>query len=365
MVRFSILLLLLVFTPASGADFMLGADVSFLPQVELGGGVFRQDGVPQEFFSILKSHGLNTIRLRLWHSPADGHSGLAETLAQAERAKGMGFDILLDFHYSDTWADPAHQTKPSAWSSLCMNALADSITAYTRDVLMAFNYRGVSPTMVQLGNEITQGMLWNEGLVGGPFDTPRQWSQLATLLTAATEGVHAAFPVGPTPEIMIHLDSGGNNDACRWYFNHLVDEDVAFDIIGLSYYPWWHGSLDDLENNLNDLAVRYGKDLVVVETAYPWTLGWFDDTHNLVGLQEHLLSGYDASPQGQRLFLERLHEMMVAVPSDRGRGVFWWAPEWVAAPAFGSAWENLTLFDDQGNALPALGPIHTRSQPAD
>jgi len=332
----------------------IGADVSFLPQVEAGGGVFQQDDVPTDLFTILKAHGIDTIRLRLWHSPDDGHSGLAETVALAERAVAAGFDLLLDFHYSDTWADPGHQSKPAAWAGLPFSVLADSVRAYTRDVLAIFATHDATPTLVQLGNEITPGLLWDDGRVDGAFDIPAQWAQLADLLQAAVAGVDDALPGGQRPEIMIHIDRGGNNAGARWFLDSLLAQSVEFDLIGLSYYPWWHGTLTDLEINLDDLATRYGKDLMVVETAYPWTLEWFDDTHNPVGLPEHLLPGYPATPAGQAAFLTAVLEIVNEVPESRGRGVFWWAPEWITSPGFGSSWENVALFDNTGEVLPAL-----------
>jgi len=341
-------------TPARGREFLRGADVSFEPQVTAGGGVFYHAGEEADLFVILHANGLNLIRLRLWHSPADGHNSLTETLSLAVRAKAAGLRVLLDFHFSDTWADPGHQTKPAAWTGLTTNVLADSVRAYTQAVMEAFAARDVIPVMVQLGNEITSGLLWNNGRVGGTYDTPDQWRNLTELLKAAIAGIDEARIGEPRPEIMIHLDRGGDNTGTRWFFDKLIDHGLDFDLIGLSYYPWWHGTLADLEANLNDLAMRYGKDLVLVETAYPWTLQWFDNTHNPVGEAEQLLDGFPATPAGQLKFLSAVTAIMQAVPDGRGRGVVWWAPESIAAPGFGSAWENVTLFDERGRVLPAL-----------
>lgn len=338
---------------ADPAEFTLGADVSFLPQVEAGDGVFRDDHGPVDLLPFLRSRGLGMVRLRLWHGPADGHSGLAETLALAQQAKAAGLGILLDFHYSDTWADPGHQSKPAAWSSLAFSDLADSLHAYTRDVLTAFADCGVAPAIVQIGNEITQGLLWDEGRVGGGFDTPAQWARLAQLIQAGISGLDEALPGALRPQVMIHLDRGGDDGGARWFFDNLIAQGLDFDLIGLSYYPWWHGDLGALEGNLADLAARYGKGLMVVETAYPWTLGWFDDTHNVVGLPEHLLPGYPATPEGQAAFLAAVVDIVQSVPDGLGRGLFLWAPEWIAAPGFGSSWENLALFDQDGGALAA------------
>lgn len=349
--------------PVCADAFIRGADVSFLPAVEAGGGVFREHGQPTDCLTILKTRGVTTARLRVWHAPSDGHSGLAEVLTLAARARAAGMDLLLDLHYSDTWADPGQQVKPAAWASLPFPVLCDSVRTYTRDVLTTFKVQGLAPAIIQLGNEITAGMLWDDGRVGRPFDTPMQWANLAGLLEAACEGVADAFPTGPRPEVMIHIDRGGDNAGARRFLDSLTSRGVSFDLIGLSYYPWWHGSLADLEANLADLALRYGKDIIVVETAYPWTLGWFDGTHNPVGLPEQLLPGYTATPEGQRAFLATVLATVRATPGGRGRGVFWWEPEWIAAPGLGSSWENLALFDEHGQALPALDVFTPASVP--
>ena len=346
---------LAVVSCARAGKFIQGADVSFLPRAEAGGAVYHDNGAPADCLAVLRAHGLTMARLRLRHSPADGHGGLGDVLALAARARAAGLDILLDLHYSDTWADPGHQVKPAAWTALSLAVLRDSVRVYTRDVLTAFDARGLAPAIVQLGNEINAGLLGNEGRVGGSLDTPAQWADLAGLLQAASEGVADAFPAAPRPLVMIHLDRGADNTGARWFLDNLANRKVDFDLIGLSYYPWWHGPLADLETNLHDLASRYGKDIILVETAYPWTLAWFDGTHNAVGLPEQLLPGYPATPAGQRDFLDTLLAMVRAVPEGRGRGVFWWEPEWIATPGPGSSWENVTLFDDQGRALPALG----------
>lgn len=348
------LLIFALSAPVAGQVTWRGADISFLPKIEDHGGVYTDGGLPGDLFDILADHGVNLIRLRLWHTPAEGYCDLDDILAMAQRAQAAGMDLLLDFHYSDTWADPAHQTKPAAWAALPFAALVDSVRARTRDVLAALIAQGTPPVMVQLGNEITPGMLWDDGRVGGSFNTSEQWAQLAQLLGAACDGVSDAFAPDPEPLIMIHSDRGGDNGGCQWFFGNLLGQGVEFDLIGLSYYPWWHGTLADLEANLDDLAVRYGKDIVLAEVAYPWTLGWFDDTHNPVGLPEHLLPGYPDTPAGQRAFLETIFSMIADVPDGRGRGVVYWAPEWITTPTFGSGWENVALFDETGEVLPGL-----------
>ena len=332
------------------AQFIKGADLSFLEQVEQGGGVFTEGGEEGDALDILAGHGINYIRLRVWHSPAEGYCDLESALNMAARIKQKGLGLLVDFHYSDTWADPGHQTKPSAWAGVTGPALEDSVRAYTAGVVTALAEQGTAPDMVQIGNEVICGMLWDEGRVCSPYDSPEQWDAFAALVTAGARGVRDATG-GDSVRIMVHIDRGGDNAGSRWFFDNLLARDVEFDIIGQSFYPWWHGTLDELEANLAELASRYGKDMVVVETAYPWTLDWHDDTHNSVGLPEHLHPGYPATVEGQRAFLSDLMRIVAGVPDCRGLGVFYWAPEWIPAPSFGSAWENVALFDFSGEVL--------------
>lgn len=340
--------------PGASRPFVHGADVSFASEVENGGGAYRIAGDAGDLFALLADHGVDTVRLRVWHSPAPGAGHRDDVLRLARRAVDAGSAVFLDLHYSDTWADPGQQTKPAAWANLPVSILADSVRAYTRATLECFAAQGTPPVLVQLGNEITPGVLWDEGRVGGRFDTPGQWAQLAMLFRAAADGVADAFPEGARPEIVLHLDRGGDNAGARAFLDRALAAGMEFVVLGLSYYPGWHGSLEDLESNIDDVATRYGKDILIVETGYPWTLDFQDSMHNLVGLSDQLLAGYPATPEGQSAFLRRVRHIVQEVPDGRGRGVIWWAPEWIASPGFGSAWENVALFDGQGNALPAL-----------
>jgi arabinogalactan endo-1,4-beta-galactosidase len=339
-----------------GQGFIWGADVSFLDEIEDSGGVYTENGVAGDALEILKDNGIDYVRLRLWHTPQDRYCDLERTLAMAERLGKLGLGFLLDLHYSDTWADPGRQTKPAAWADLAFEDLRDSLYDYTRQVIAELAGQNTLPDMVQIGNEITCGMLWDDGRLCGPFDTAEQWGKLSQLLKAAISGVDDGLGVDDSVGIVIHVDCGGDSARCRWFFDHLARQGVDFDVIGLSYYPWWHGTLDDLRANLGMLAGRYGKDIIVVETAYPWTLGWFDDTHNMVGLREQLLAGYPASVAGQRRFLADLASVISQTPGGRGRGLFYWAPEYISVPKLGSPWENMTLFDFSGRWHD--GPLH-------
>lgn len=335
---------------ACGLLELRAVDCSFVPQIEALGGTFSDAGGQRDFLSILKAAGVNAIRLRVWNNPQAGWCSPAQTYAFAQRVKAKGFLLIIDFHYSDSWADPGQQTKPSAWSSFNYGALLPAIRTFTAGVLTQLKQQGTPADIVQLGNEISNGMLWNEGRVGGTYDA--NWGQLAELLKSAARGVSDAM--SPRPPIMIHLDTGGNNAASRWWFDNATSRGVPFDIIGLSYYPWWHGSLNAMQTNVNDLANRYGKPIVIAETAYPFTLGWNDNTGNFVGLSSQLLPGYAATAQGQSDFVRDVAAIVKNVPSGRGMGVAWWAPEFSAFAGLGSPWENLALVDFAHAALPAL-----------
>ena len=334
------------------STFIRGADISFLEQLEQNGVQFTNaEGAQQDLLPLLKAHGVNTIRLRLWHTPEAGRNDLPSTLTMAQRINEAGLDLLLDIHYSDTWADPGTQNKPQAWETLPFDVLQDSVYAYTFDTIKALVNQKTPPRIVQIGNEIIQGFLWNDGRVGGAFDTPVQWTKLASLLRTAKQAIIDAAPAMPI-DIMIHIDRGGDLAGTTWFFDNLTSQDISFDLIGLSYYPWWHGPMDQMKETVAATVNRYGKPVVLVETAYPWTLAWFDDTNNIVGLPEHVLPEYMASPDGQHQFLHDVIETM-QLTSPQG-GVVYWAPEYVAVPGVGSPWENVALFDNTWQALPAL-----------
>ncbi len=358
MIRFS-LFGLLVFglttrVAAQPLPTLRAADLSFLDEMEAAGAVYRDaDGVPGDAMQILQRHGINAVRLRLWHTPPSGHDGLPEVLREAARVHALGLRLVLDLHYSDTWADPGQQTPPAAWRSLPDDALRDSVARYTARVLTALAAQGTRPDIVQIGNEITSGMLWDSGRVGGAFDTPTQWHRLAGLLTSAIAAVRQT--VGDSTAVMIHIDRGGDAAGATWFFDHLRAENVPFDLIGLSYYPWWHGSLADLSRTLDTLAGRYGLPIFVAETAYPWTLSWFDNTTNIIGSTGQLQPGYPATPAGQAAFIAQVAAAVERTPG--GVGVCYWAPDDVAAPGLGSPWENLALFSEHGTVLPAASAL--------
>lgn len=259
-------------TTTKQIDRMIGADISFLPQIESnagrfsrGGGAFYENGEKVDPVKLLKEHGFNTIRLRIFvdpenpkgYSPGTGFCGLDSTISMAKRVKAAGMKLLLDFHYSDYWADPQQQNKPLAWADLDYETLKDSMRSYTTAVLEAMRRQGSLPDMVQIGNEINHGLLWPDGHISHP-------DQLAGLLKAGVEGAEAVAPDMP---IMMHIALGGQNDEARFWLDNMLARGVKFDVIGLSYYPRWHGTLEDLDRNLHDLIARYHKPVIVVEYA--------------------------------------------------------------------------------------------------
>jgi arabinogalactan endo-1,4-beta-galactosidase len=339
----------------SAADFLAGADISALPVHEANGATYRSDGVTGNAIDILRGSGVNWFRLRLFVNPNSSDpfvvNDLDYTIELAQRVKASGGKLLLDFHYSDTWADPGRQTKPAAWTSLSFDSLVERVRDYTFDAIDALKSEGVLPDMVQIGNEISNGILWNSGYVwtGGAHDTG--FNNLASLLNAGISGAKQAAGPGNEPLIMIHHDKGAQWSTTSFYFDKLVARNVDFDVIGYSYYPKWHynptsgaGDIQDLQTNLNNSATRYGKPVVVVETGFASRGAQFEPDYE-----------FDVSASGQQQFLNAVVSAVENVPNGLGAGVFWWYPE--ARPTAGlSVWEGgrYGLFDQNGNLLPAV-----------
>jgi arabinogalactan endo-1,4-beta-galactosidase len=312
--------------------YAIGADLSFLRQAEQRGTKFKDGGVEKPGLQIFRDHGYNWIRLRLFHSPTQLPNDLAYTLATAKEAKALGMKFLLNFHYSDTWADPGKQIVPKAWVEKPHAELVQAVFEYTRDTIAALRDGGAMPDMVQIGNEITPGMLWPDGRL------PANWGNFAELVQAGIRGVEAGRDPAARPRIMIHIDQGGDRQKTKWFFDKLNSHGVAYDVIGQSYYPWWHGTLLDLRDNLAFMAEAYDKDIILVEVAYNWRPAEYRNRP----------APFPETPEGQRKFLEEVNRLVLATPRGRGKGVFWWEPA-VTGPLV-----RRGMFDDAGNALPVL-----------
>jgi arabinogalactan endo-1,4-beta-galactosidase len=326
-----ILIILLNNFHLKAQEYAIGADLSFLKQAEDKGFVFKEEGQPKAGLQIFKDHGYNWIRLRLFHSPTQLPNNLSYTVSLAKAAKKMGYKFLLDYHYSDTWADPGKQFLPKAWEGKSHVQLVDSVFDYTRYTMLAFRKDSAFPDMVQIGNEISNGMMWPDGKL------PEKWDNLAELVQAGINGVYASCGNQPCPRIMIHIDKGGDKVFTKYFFDKLGTYGIKYDVIGQSYYPWWHGTLLDLRDCLYFTANEYQKDIMVVEAAYNWTPQEYKNKP----------APFPESPEGQKEFLDEVHRIVLAVPKNRGTGVFWWEP---AVGRRGSR----SYFDEKGNVLPVI-----------
>jgi arabinogalactan endo-1,4-beta-galactosidase len=314
------------------AEYAVGADLSFLKQAEDGGKIFKDNGEPKPGLAIFKDHGYNWIRLRLFHTPTELPNNLEYTIALAQAAKKLGFHFLLDYHYSDTWADPGKQFAPKAWEGMTHPQVVKAVFEYTKQTIAAFRDAGVLPDMVQIGNEIINGMIWPDGRL------PGNWDNFADLVKAGIAGVDAGQGEDPRPRIMIHIDRGGDKIRTKGFFDKLNSYHVNYDVIGQSYYPWWHGSLNDLRENMTFMAKEYKKDIIVVEAAYNWMPAEYKKKPG----------PFPETPEGQKQFLEEVNRVVQETPDGLGKGVFWWEPA-VTGPLGSRA-----FFDEKGNALPVI-----------
>ena len=361
--------------------FVKGMDLSTLLELERCGAKYYDNGEERDLLAIMKSYDVDTIRIRLWNDPwsetgesyGAGENDLKTSLEIAKRVTTAGFGVLLNFHYSDFWADPGKQIKPKAWADYGVKELEQAVYDYTLESMRTFLDAGVNITMVQVGNELSNGLLWPEGKVPN-------YDNIATFVNA---GIRAVRKADATIPVMIHLDNGGNNALYREWFDNFTKRGEDFEIIGLSYYPFWHGSLQMLNDNMNDIAERYGKDLVIAEVSMGYTM---EDYKNYEKLSDEDRKGYATRPalvekieypmtkQGQYDFMEDFLNRISHIKGGKGKGFFYWEPAWIPVPGSGWAtpaslkymndpgpcgneWANQALFDYDGNALPTLALI--------
>lgn len=357
-------------------SFIRGVDVSTLDMLETLGAKYYRNGIEDDPLTILHNNGANFVRLKLWVNPYDedgnpyggGNNDYNTTLRLAKRAQALGMGILIDFHLSDFWADPANQIKPKAWVDLSYDELKNTLYNYMKNTLDDFATEGIVPEMVQVGNEISSGILHEDGEVG---DGEHDFIGLAGLLESAISGIRSS--AASKTKIILHLDQGGRNELYSWFFGGLLEAspNLDFDVFGLSYYPMWHGTMDGLQYNLNYLASTYNKEVCVVETAYAWTTEDGDGSGNVFISGDEEVGGYPATVDGQFNFMNDLESVILNVSNDRGIGYFYWEPEWL--PVEGgtyatdagvkykndtvtpsNTWDNMTLFDFNGNALDSI-----------
>jgi arabinogalactan endo-1,4-beta-galactosidase len=339
--------------PARAADFYYGADLSYVNEMEDCGAKYRVHGQAEDPFQIFKEHGTNLVRVRLWMDPTwTKYSNIADVEKTLARAKAQGLKVLLDFHYSDTWADGDKQPAPKAWADIKdPQVLADALYKYTFDTLTELARKGLEPELVQVGNET------NVEMVGGKKGQPIDWKRNALLFNAGIKAVHDAGAGWKVrPQALIHIAQPENAEP--WFAAAKEAGVTGYDLIGLSYYPKWSKeTIAGLQATMNRLHRRYGVDVLVAETAYPWTLDYADTMPNLLG-QDSLLPAYPATPGGQSRYLADLTQAVIAA---NGVGVIYWEPAWVSTACRtpwgqGSGWENATFFDFHKNdeLLPAI-----------
>lgn len=324
--------------------FYLGADLSYVNEMEDHGGQYRRAGQVIDPFDLFRDYGANLVRVRLWHTPTwTNYSTLPDVSKTIRRAKACGMSVLLDIHYSDTWADPAKQIIPTAWARInTLEALQQTLYDYTRDVLEQLDRQGLLPEFVQVGNEINSEILMPAEADGSPI----RWARNAALINAGIRAVREVRQsVGTPPGVMIHIAQPEN--VIPWFDAALAAGVTDFDLIGLSYYTRWSThSMPQAGQAIRTFKERYGRPVMIVETAYPWTLEDADDLPNILN-QESVIPGYPATPAGQKKYLIDLTQTVI---DHGGIGVVYWEPAWIStnSPTLwgpGSHWDNATFFD--------------------
>lgn len=362
-------------------EFIKGFDISTLLEVERCGGRFFDHGVEKDALEILKSYNGNWIRIRVWNDPYSdigepygaGNCDIENMVQLAKRVKQAGFQWLLCLHYSDFWADPGKQYLPKAWEGKSVDELEEAVYEFTKDVLDICKKEDIMPAMVQVGNELSSGLMW-------PL---AKWPEFDNMARFVKAGVRAVREASADIKVMIHLDNGGKIELYEEWFDNFVKRGGDFDVIGLSYYPFWHGSLEGLRANLANCVERYGKELVIAEVSMGHTMESYaefeqltEDNRKGAATRPELAEKvpYPMTEQGQSDFILEVMNILKEVPEGKGKGFFWWEPTWIPVPGSGWAnqagweyvrekgpggneWANQALFDYQGNALPALETI--------
>lgn len=303
-------------------NFAKGADIGWLSEMENSGVRFyTNNGSEEDLISILKSKGINSIRLRIWVNPTSKWCGTEDVIKQALRAKNAGMRLMINFHFSDSWADPGQQNKPFAWRNLSFAALQNSLYNYTKDVMQQLKANGIKPEWVQIGNETNDGMLWQDG---------RASTNMYNFCNLFKVGYRAVKEISPTSKVIVHLSNGYNNQLYRWMFDNLKEQQVEFDVIGMSLYPNatnWKTKNIECYNNMLDMIQRYNKEIIISE----------------IGMDVN-------EAENCRAFIEDLVNKTKSLPSKKGLGVFYWEPQ------CHNNWNGYTLgaFDSSGKPTVAL-----------
>lgn len=364
-------------------DFWIkGMDLSSLLEVEECGGIFYDQGKPGDAMEILQGYGMNLIRLRLWNDPytsdrqpyGAGTCDLPRVMTLARRAQRLGISWMLDFHYSDFWADPGKQILPKAWEKMNCEELEAAVYQYTAATMVTLKEAHLLPAIASVGNELSNGLLW-------PYGKYPNFNNIARFINAA---IHAIQKIAPETAVMIHLDNGAKNELYKdWFRRYFAAGGEDFQYIGLSYYPFWHGKIEGLRQNMNDIALRYHKDLIIAEASFGFTLEDYQQQEQLPADQRKGMAStpelaektaYPMTPEGQCTYIQELADAIRQVPEGRGKGFIYWEAAWIPVPGSqwaneaalgyikesgpgGNEWANQALFNYEGHALPALSLI--------
>ena len=362
-------------------EFIKGHDISTLPEVERCGGRFFDNGVEKDAIEILKSYGGNWARIRVWNDPYSdsgepygaGNCDIENMVTLAKRVKKAGMKWLMCIHYSDFWADPGKQYLPKAWEGKSVDELEVLVYEYTKELLDICRKEDIMPDMVAVGNELSSGLMWPVA----------RWPEFDNIAKFVKAGARAVREADKNIPIMIHLDNGGKIELYEEWFDNFVKRGGDFDVIGLSYYPFWHGTMDGLKANLENCVKRYGKDLIIAEVSMGHTMESYatyeqlpEDNRKGAATRPELAAKvpFPMTEQGQSDFIQAVMDIVKNVPEGKGKGIFWWEPAWIPVPGSGWAfkagweyvkekgpegneWANQALFDYEGNALLALKTI--------
>lgn len=353
--------------PRDPLEFHFGADLSYVNQILDHNGVYRDQGEVRDPYRIFKDRGTKLVRLRLWHNPQwtkevydpEGtqlYNDYADVEKAIASAKGNGMQVLLDFHYSDTWADPGRQEIPAAWKDITdIEVLKDSVYNYTKKVLESLESKGLMPEFIQPGNEINCGMLYTNASPEFPpcNACDGAWSNLGEVINSAIEAIREVSNASATkPKVILHV---ADPQHVEWWFDNITGNGKVtdFDIVGFSYYPIWHTTIApaELEASVKHFREKYDRQVMILETAYPWTTDGDDNYNNIFGGQAPV-AGYPFTREGQSDMMKFLTQAMI---NGGGSGLVYWEPAWISSEmkdlwGSGSAWENCTFFDFDGNA---------------
>ena len=330
-------------------EFQKGMDLSFIPELEDAGVQVKDfDGTVMDPLDLVQKYGVNSVRLRIWNAPehvreSGGYCSYAHTLAMAKRIRAHGMSFMLDFHYSDFWADPGQQRKPKDWENLSFKELKEAVFSYTRDTLTALKEEDVLPDIVQIGNEIRSGLLFPDG------ELP-DYTKMVQLVNAGIRGARAAAGKDEM-QVMIHLDQGGRYFYLKEWFDCSFEAGLEdFDLIGLSYYPFWHGTFTDLKETMTKLIQDCKKPIMVVETAHAWR----KSAHGFIDEQQEKIAGFPATPAGQKQVLDLVANIVASLPDEMGQGIYYWEPICVPKDGEGGWSENMGLLEEKGTIMEGI-----------